>query len=278
LLGSKDDTVRAEAIRATRLLPKSEALALVQRGLADDSAPVREAALEAGLVLGLREAWARCVQWVKTRDGGWVAPWALAVGGRPVELEGLILVLNDPKHRDDALWALGFSGRLQAAEAALRELRRDGNPLAAGCFAAITGLPLREPFWMETNGEATEEDEEQPAPARPPRPGSPGPRPPKGQVHLEAVEQWWAEARGHFEPDRRYLRGRPFTRESLAAELEEGPMLNRPVLLLEVAIRTRGSILVEPRTWTSQQRRQVNGLLELRPDLLNRSFNELNLR
>ncbi|MCY1046518.1 TIGR02270 family protein [Corallococcus sp. bb12-1] len=263
------DSVRAEKVRLVGLLPRSEAAPLLLRGLSDGSALVREAALEEALVLGLPEAWDRCNRWVSAREGGRVARLGAAISGGPRELESLVSLLEEPAQRDEGLWALGFSGRLQAAEAIFQELMRNGTPLAAECFAAITGLLPGEPFWEEAEPDDEEADEDAPPVALALAPSAlPGPVTDRKKVpRIDEVARWWTEARGRFDPAGRYLRGQPFTGAALATELETGPMRRRPALLLEVAFRTGGAPRVEPRAWTSHQRQQARGIASLRPDI-----------
>ena len=287
-------SVRAEAVRAARFASASVADGLIRLGLSDEEPVVRDAALEAGLVLGRRDAWSRCRKLVE--DGGAVprlALLALALGGESRDLELLVAALEEPALRDEALWALGFSGRLAAADAAFQVLRVAGDRLATESFAAITGLPLAAPFIEEEEEKTPEEEafdeelaeEEQQPGEEEEQAGAagdeaaqallPGPAVLPGKVLAERVEQWWAEARKRFEPAGRYLRGQPLTVELVRAALESEPLRRRAILGWELAIRSRGSCQLESRTWTHLQRRQLQAVAGLRSEVLPRSFDRL---
>jgi uncharacterized protein (TIGR02270 family) len=287
----KDDTaLRAQAVRAARFASQPLAEELIRLGLDDGELSVLDAALGAGLVVGSRRAWSRCRQLLEA--GGEVprtALLALAVGTEGGELEALLKALEDPGLREEALWALGFSGRLAAADAAFQILEHAGDRLAAESFAAITGLPLEPPFIAEEEApseepldeefhlddEAGSPEEEAPAPEASPPQWLPGPAVLPGAVLVEPVRRWWKEARQRFDAKGRYLRGQPLTEAGLRSALETEPMRRRPALLWEVAIRSRGATQVEPRTWTRVQRRQLQALASLSPELLRRPFDRL---
>ncbi len=286
----EDTALRAAAVRAARFAARPMAEELIRLGLADKEPEVRDSALEAGLVVGRREAWSRCRQLVEA--GGEVprvALLALALGGEARDLELLVAALREPALRDEALWALGFSGRLAAADAAFQILQEAGDRLATESFAAITGLPLAPPFIEEEEKspdeeafdeefeeEEAEEEEEEEAGAAPSI-GEllPGPEVLPGKVLADRVEKWWAAERKRFEPAGRYLRGQPLSVELIRAAMEAEPLRRRPVLAWELAIRSKGSCQVETRTWTHAQRRQLQAAAGLRSDVLLRPFDRL---
>jgi uncharacterized protein (TIGR02270 family) len=288
--------VRAAAVRAARFASPAISDGLIRLGLADREPAVRDAALEAGLVLGRRDVWSRCRKLVEA--GGEVprmAMLALAVGGEPRDVELLVAALEDPALRDEALWALGFSGRLAAADAAFQILQIAGDRLATESFAAITGLPLAAPFIEEeeeektpeeeafdeelAEAEADESEEEEDAEAgEVPSDAEllPGPAVAlPGKVLAERIERWWAAERKRFEPSGRYLRGQALSVEVVRAAMESEPLHRRPVLGWEVAIRSRGACQLESRTWAHVQRRQLRAAVGLRSDALLRSFDRL---
>ncbi len=148
-------------------------------------------------------------------------------------------------------------------DAALQHLEGPSGWLAAECCAAITGLPLAAPFLLLE--QPPEEDEDAP-PALPERLGMdvlPGPPWKPYQAMAEAVRRWWAETCRGFNPERRYLRGRPFSPETLLSGLEDEPLRRRPALLFELKLRIGGTLWVEPRSWAADQRRQLTALLRL---------------
>ncbi|MFP2930382.1 hypothetical protein ACLESO_35330 [Pyxidicoccus sp. 3LG] len=142
-------------------------------------------------------------------------------------------------------------------------------------FALITGLPLRPPFVEEEDPEPRDE-EAAPSEAAAPEAGLlPVPRAPAWRVHGDEVARWWAQARGRFSRDARWVRGRPLDAETLLRALEEVSMRQRRGLLLELAIRGGGSVAVEPRDWAVRQRQQVQDVRRLRPVALVRSYDEM---
>ncbi|MFL5349705.1 MAG: TIGR02270 family protein [Hyalangium sp.] len=275
------------AIRAARFAPSATADVLIRQGLEDPEPRVRDAAIETGLVHGSRMAWARCRQLLEAGEPeARPALLAFALGGEQAELEALSSAVGDPARRTEALWALGFSGRLSAAEAALAALRDAGDRVALESFALITGLPIAsvleeededEDEWAEDeeDDESSEEEEAEGSEEDSAMAALPGPEELPGKVRVAAVEAWWKKARASFEPNGRYLLGRPVKPESLPALMEEVPMRRRPVFGWELAIRSRGACRLEPLAWTFTQRKQLVAARELRPESLTRAFSRL---
>ena len=173
---------------------------------------------------------------------------ALAVGGEAKELPILLERLSRPVRCVEALWALGLAGRLVAIESLLA-LLREGEPAAAGPLALVSGLPVAKLLvTAEQEEDASAQDEPEDGAALP------GPVMMKGAVLLEAIESWWKVAGPRLPAEGRYLCGRPWSLESLAAALGEAPGPWRPGLAWEPAVRTRGALQVEPRAWSWEQR------------------------
>ncbi|WNG34743.1 TIGR02270 family protein [Archangium violaceum] len=233
--------VQRASLRAARSFPWRVDVRGVERALASQEPAVRLAALETGLVLGLRAAWPACLETVKARDSGWErAAMLLALGGEPHELSLLLNALREPSLKAEALQALGYSGRVEVIDTLL-EMMTDEElaPLAGEAFCAITGLVLEGRFVLPPEEPSSEDDS------------------PVADVQVrpkaEEVARWWEDARHRFEPQRRYLLGRPYGWEVLRQVLAEGPMSRRPVLALELAIRSRGSHQLDTQDWVSRQ-------------------------
>jgi uncharacterized protein (TIGR02270 family) len=237
---------------------------------------VRDAAIETGLLRGSRAAWQACRRVVEERAPmPRLALLTLALSGGPADLRLLLDLVASPELRAEALWALGFSGRVAAAEAALTALDTEDGPLALDTFALITGLPPDEYLLPEEPGDGG--DEEEPLEEEHPEGAGevaslPGPQPRPGRVRTAAVEQWWSGARRRFAPDARYRQGLPWTPDALLLALQEAPMNQRPVLAWELALRTRGACHVETGTWGSLQRQQLKKARQLRLETLSRAF------
>ncbi|MCY1034027.1 TIGR02270 family protein [Corallococcus sp. BB11-1] len=243
------------ALRAARLVPTPLAMAWVRGAMEDAPPSLQDAARVAGLIHHLREPWLRCRKEVEQgRVRGRVPLLALAISGGPRETEALVRGLEWPQLREEVLWALGFCGRLSAAEALLDIIRDEGSWAAADSFATITGLPLEEPRFLERVPEDEEPAEEGEAGGGGDEAELPGPGVLAMKVHAAQVEAWWREARPRFEDRGRYLLGRPWSPEGLVAALEEVSMRRRPVLAWELAVRSQGACQVEPRAWTWVQR------------------------
>lgn len=261
-----DDVLQAEVLRALPFAPRT-ALGdtQVKRALGHDSAVLRDAALEVGMMLGSRDAWTLARERALSQEPSpRTVLLSLAVAGDSKDFADLVGRLKDEDVREEVIWALGFSGKLAAAEALLPLLHdEDHGLLAASSFAAITGLPLAPPFILEELSEeedAAEEEEDAPAPEDF-RETLPGPRVLPGRVDAHAVEHWWAGRRASLTQTERYLRGVRLTAESLAMALETEPMRRRPALAWEVALRSGGTLFIEPRLWSHSQRQQARALV-----------------
>ncbi|MFY2558304.1 TIGR02270 family protein [Corallococcus terminator] len=258
LLRHEHPQVLAAAVRASGRLRLQPAPECLPRALASADFEVRDAAIEAGLLQGQRAAWTACQKAVVERAPRLRLPaLLLALGGDERDLGHVRGLLALPGHLPDALWALGFSGRVSSADACLDWLGTEAvAPLAAEAFCAITGLRLEGPF-VAPPAEPSDTDEGgfdedlllKPEHALPqPQPG--------------AVAAWWSENRKHFQPSRRYLYGSPFTGEALRGALLEAPMRRRHTLALELTLRSRGTWWPPTRTFGTRQLAALRALPE----------------
>jgi len=247
--------VRLAALRAARRFPREADAAGVTSALGSAAPELRAAARVAGLVQDPRTRWRAYPEALEAPDvAGRTARLLLAIGGEASGLERLTPLLAQPALRADTLWALGFSGRVAAAEACMPWLDDASlGPLAAEAFSSVTGLKWEGRTAREREDE--EENETQPEDERTPTwPCLDNDLP----VPVAAeVERWWAEGRKNFNPSTRYLAGLPCTAARLVEALETRPMRGRGPLALELALRTGGLLSVETRTWTAVQRIQL---------------------
>lgn len=251
-LSHPDGGVVAAALRGLWPLPPAVDALWLARLLKDLRPGVAAAALEAGLVSGAGAVWEACRVRVAEAAGVARLPMVvLALGGERRDLELLIACLGCEDAREDALWALGFSGRREAAEACLELMReRRVAPLAAESFSAITGFEWAAPYVLPREElEALPPLEEDLAQDLEPRPEDALPVPSR-----PAVAAWWNESRHRFVEGKRYLWGRELCPDVLLDALERGPMWRRPVLALELAWRSQGACLVQTRAFAYQQR------------------------
>jgi uncharacterized protein (TIGR02270 family) len=255
ILVSDEPRLKMALLSGGAPLPVNIRRELALQSLASPHAGVRDAALEAGLLCGLRISWNACRQIVESgHPDSREAMILLALGGEEKDAMLLVEHLERPELRAQALWALGISGQLLSAEACLEYMSdAELGPLAGEAFSVITGLQLQGPYVLP----AETHDQEEPVPLEEenlddnldPRPEDFLPRP-----NALAIADWWKKNQGSFQRRIRYLNGRPCDAEALLEALRHGPMRRRHVVARELAIRTRGSCLVPVRALTRRQR------------------------
>jgi uncharacterized protein (TIGR02270 family) len=237
LLSTRNPELLAAAMRALRQAPNPEHARLVEPALASAYVAIREAAVEAGMMLGMRAAWQACNKLVaRNASGSKLAMALLALGGEAADLNSVVKKLGVKTMQRDALWALGFAGTAEAVEAILgvvddEELAR----LAGETFTTITGAPifgaLAKVGQTDNTSPPELEDDDAPLPVVKPEDGLPVP-------NGERLRAWWEKAKGGFTRGARYLYGQLATPEALRLALEQGPTWRRRVWSLEVAVRT----------------------------------------
>jgi uncharacterized protein (TIGR02270 family) len=255
LLAHPDGQVVAAALRHLRFVLGAAAPRDLSRLLVDGRPGVRHAAIEAGMCSGLTSAWEAGRNAVDAREDLGRGPLVLmALRAEARDLRRLAECASREGPRAEALWALGFSGSVEAAEVCLELMRHRPTAAVAGeAFCAITGLRLDEAFVLPPGEEeALPPLEEDLARDLTPRPEDDLPVPDVG-----AVAAWWKDARGNFASRTRYLRGRVFNRDTLLAELAQGPMRRRHVHALDLAIRSRGEFVIQTRGFSKGQREMM---------------------
>jgi uncharacterized protein (TIGR02270 family) len=245
------------ALRVPRALSRELGQTVLPQLLVDPRPGVREAAILAGLVSGVRGAWKACRKVAEEGGSGRrQCLVALALGGEAQDAEWLAGMLAQPALRADVLWALGFTGQVVAAEACL-EWMGDGKlgALAAEAFSAITGLKLEGPYRvaLEEQGDALVPLEQEDLEAE----LIPSPEADLAVPVREAVVGWWQQARKNFERGARYMRGTKLDAGGLLDALGSEPMRRRAVLALELAIRSRGAQVLQVRAFTRRQRAEL---------------------
>lgn len=261
-----DVPTRLAALRCARRLPRPVRASLVPAALASPLPAVRLEGIELGLRSGSRSAWASCRALAHAPTRERAAAWVLlACSGDERDLEPILQGLRDEETRLQAVWALGFSGRVAAADACLDAMRAAPRvaAVAAEAFCAITGLRIEGPFAAPPppeedalpplEEEALDADLVPTAEAELPLPA------------VDAIAAWWRDARGHLAGGGRYLRGHPFTAGSLLQALEHEPMRRRHVHAAELAIRSGARFLLQTRAPARRQRgglKAVSGALQ----------------
>jgi uncharacterized protein (TIGR02270 family) len=257
LLGTRNPELLVAALRALRRTRDADLAPLVDAPLGSPYVAVRDAAIETGVVLGMRAAWRACNKLVARNAPGCKLPLALlALGGEPVDLKTVIKRLGVEEMRRDALWALGFAGTVEAAEAALGLIDDEElGPLAGESFATITGAPMVGAMVKigQTDNSSPpdlEEDDDAPPPILRPEDDLPKP-------NGDRVRAWWEKAKAEegkpgLQADYRYLYGQSLAGESVRSAIDTGLTWRRRVWSLESARRT-GSTLQEG-TWGRRQK------------------------
>ncbi|MFE8598003.1 TIGR02270 family protein [Archangium violaceum] len=270
LLAHPDPDIQALGLSAILLEPHPTIYSRdILRALASTNSTVRDAALVAGIALGIPEAWAHCREFAL---GKGPAMLMLALAGNSRDHDRLLTALDHKDLQADALWALGFSGTPTAADACLAHMDGKNNKrlsrLAGEAFCTITGLDL------EAENLSIETDERDSENASEPDTGDE-----REDLMLyaeddlplpdaEGVQQWWARQKKHFNPNTRYLRGAPLESTGLLSALRGTVMRRRHVLALHLTLWTQGMHTVTTRALSQQQLSQCRQLEELRSQRL----------
>lgn len=215
---------------------------------------LRSAALESALIRGVAGAWQLACHVARGSDTppllrraalSWVA--MLGDARAHAQLLAELATRPDP----DLLWAAGLTGRVDAVIVAV-ELVADPDlaRLAGEVISNVAGLPVGEDdYWLDAGGTravGADEDEALPELADDDLEADLVP-PEELALRLpdpEAVRAWWVEHQLELLPGLRYLAGRPFDLAHLERTLIEGSMRRRQPLLLELAMRSRGALMV----------------------------------
>jgi uncharacterized protein (TIGR02270 family) len=242
LLASTDPGVLGGALAAAAAADRSTHRHLIETHLGSEVPAVAIPALRTALIWNLALAAKACVAHV--RAGTAEAMVLLALLGGRGEVSELAACLKVPERRASALFALGFTGRIDAVEACLPFLD-DTTPrvpgLAVEAIAAITGLLLYDPPFAEPgDGDAGGAAEPPPLAEDLERDLTPSPADELPKPNATEVRRWWSERRSSFNPDERYLLGMPLSAASLQAALRDGPLRRSGALCCEVAIRSGG--------------------------------------
>lgn len=243
--GSRVPRIAAAALRAAGALGDAYR-SQVEAALSSGQFEVRDAAIGAALLMGLRSGITAC--WRVVEQGGRDAAFALevlALGGERQDLDRIAAALGNPALCPAAIWAAGLSGWPQAGDLCLPFLddRRLGR-LAFEALCCIGGAGIARYSASESEETAEAEGEEVLAPG------------PEGELPLpvgELVEHAWRKARSSLADGQRHLGGRPFSADELLRAFVGGPTRRRHALGLELALRSQGQYHIQTRSWARQQ-------------------------
>jgi len=219
----------------------------------------RNAALEVGTLLGLPGARRVAYDLTESKDEtAGLALLLLALTAPPADIGVVARAVAAPALRREALWALGFAGTRQAAEAALAWVSDDDlGRQAAEAFGIITGLDVVKERLVRPPPEDADSEWQ---PLRRQVGESELAYKPDQQLPLadgEGVEDWWSKRENAFPHGGRFREGMPLEPGAVWTALEKGPCRRRPVHALEAAILAHGRALVSTRRWTADQRAQA---------------------
>ena len=203
---------------------------------------VRAMALRVGVIWNLGSAWHECA--TAARAGCAEAMLLVGVVGRTEDVPVLTAALARPETRGDALWALSFTGRVAAVEAALPLLDDEDElvpRLALEAVAAVTGLPVWEsrfaaPSPPDEDGELPPLEEDLKRDLRP-TPADELPRPASDEVRA-----WWRQRKQAFTAGQRYIGGEPASAAAFETALVAGPLRRSGPLACDIAIRSAGRL------------------------------------
>jgi len=248
---------------------------VLQRALASVEPRLRDSAIVAGLLGNHRSAWVACQAAAESRASGCRLPLLLlGMSGDERDTKRLLDLLSDDALQPDVLWALGFTGRVAAAEACLKLMQQEHVAALAGeSFSAITGLRIKGRYATERRKPEAEEpialEQDELDADLVPKPEDALPLP-----QADAVTSWWQEARSRLDARQRYLEGQPFTPQVLLDALATAPMRRRHALALELALRSRGATQVPTRTFVQRQMAALKQARSAPPSSFGRPFAE----
>lgn len=127
--------------------------------------------------------------------------------------------------------------------------------VAGEAFSAITGLAIEGAYARRVPDDDDDDDDDGDGAGD--DGDAPRATPAEEQLPLPdgpALRGWWSSAASRFQAGQRYLGGAPISAAGLVTAVTGGPMRRRPGLVLELAVRTRGTFTVDTSDWVSRQR------------------------
>lgn len=215
--------------------------------LGSNDPDVRDAALTAGVLLDLPQAW-RCARNLADAADPCASQALLLLSLRGEPADHPAILAATASLPGPGLWSLGFLGTVDAVEAAIPWLEDRAHARLAGeVVAAITGLDL---------------EDENLASVPPEEALSHRPEDDLSLPDALKLLMWWRKQRPQFAVDQRYIAGRPRDAAALRQALHDGPMRRRPAHLLGLQLGLPASrrLHLEPTAPTRRQRRELAAL------------------
>ncbi|MEM6293229.1 MAG: TIGR02270 family protein [Myxococcota bacterium] len=252
--------------------------------LAKPEPELQRAALRAGLMMGSGLAWQTAGRLGLAEESpDREAMVLLCSFAEPMIIERLTRMLEVEASRADALFALGFSGRVAALDAIVPWLGDEAfGPLAGEAFASMTGLPLDDDaYWTDREDDDVEDedpdtleddlDEDEDPDEDLSIAADEELRVPKA----DAIAAWWEERSGRFNAKLRYIAGRPADQNAIEHALRTQPMRRHHALAFELLVRSRGQANVRTRSFTHASKAALEALASLPRLDGNRSYANL---
>lgn len=243
-----DAELLGAVLHAVQRSPDVAYRALIERGLDAEDVETRGAAIEAGTLLQVPSTRGVCRRVVAERaPDRRFAMGVLALGDEPRDGARLLEWAKAPDLTADALWALGFSGRVSVAELLLEWLDDEKlAAVAAESFSTITGLSLEGALVTPGESPRLEEpfDDDGPVPELSAEDDLPRP-------DAERVRAWWRSHKSRFHPEARHLWGLPWSAQALRGALSLMPTWRRRVLRLGLTANVAAGI--DARQWARLQ-------------------------
>ena len=245
---SSSGELLAAVLRAAQRVPAFADRALIERGLLSDDLAARGAAVELGALLSVPSTRAVCRQAIAERAP--LLRLAMLVLGLAADAPDYQRLIDWSASTDlalDALWALGFTGRVDCAEHLLAQVDDPvRGPVAAESFGSITGSCIDGSYAVAGT----------PAPLAPMAESSPIPElradddlpvPDGGSLRV-----WWRGNAQRFDRGVRHVYGRPWSVGSVASALTRAATWRRQGLRLALG---EAALAVDLRTWARTQAR-----------------------
>jgi uncharacterized protein (TIGR02270 family) len=271
-LASDKPAIVQGALSIVMAVRRGDCLGTVGR-LVDSTDPgTRDRALDAALVLGSSEAGSICVEraFHPTKADAHALLLCGLLGG-PAEHAQLATFLERGTHVADVLWAIGFAGRPEHADAALPFLEHGSArvaKLAGETFVSITGhAPRREPPGPQADADVAPiafEDDDLDADLVP----SAIDRLPR--IDPAQAKAWWDSRRAGFAASGRYILGRAFSLDALAHALRHGSARRGIPWHLAVRIASRGHCVLAEGGFYVHLSSELDALVQFHPAWLRR--------
>jgi uncharacterized protein (TIGR02270 family) len=253
-LRSDEASLVKASLRLLRSAPDSATSPRIEAFLGSSDPEVRSEAITAGIRFDRPEAWEACRAAGLDAGRDCRVAFALLAGSSQKHDRAIVRARSsDSGVKRHAVWALGFAGDADAAEALLDATEDETVARIAGeSLTTITGLVLSSAMIRagRTKGpEAREVGDDDPPPEVRTEDQLLLPNP-------KALRSWWKGERHRYKGGVVHIQGRPRTPKTVHVAIGTAAMWRREVLSLELARVTGRPFKMDLTTWSAEQRRQ----------------------